>query len=119
MKMELLRTKTPEMIRREVWAYLLAYNLIRTLMWDAAVRTRRHPLRLSFKGTIQEIRALWPFTAGEDPTDRNDYYDALLRGIAHHKVPLRPGRTEPRLRKRRPKNYSLLGAPRRECRRKQ
>lgn len=117
MKMELLRTKTPDMIRREVWAYLLAYNLIRTLMWDAADRERLHPLRLSFKGTIQEVRALWPFTAGEDPAGRTDYYNALLRGIAHHKVPLRPGRTEPRLRKRRPKNYSLLGVPRRKCRR--
>ena len=117
MKMDLLRTRTPEMIRREVWAYLLAYNLIRMLMWDAADRTRLHPLRLSFKGTMQEMRALWPFSMAQGDTDLTAYYEALLRGISRHKVPLRSGRTEPRLRKRRPKNYSLLGAPRHECRR--
>ena len=117
MKMDLLRTRTPEMVYREIWAYLLAYNLIRTLMWDAAERKRLQPLRLSFKGTIQEMRALWPFTPVQRGNDLTAFYDALLKAITYHKVPLRPGRTEPRLLKRRPKNYSLLGAPRHECRR--
>jgi len=118
MKMDLLRTRTPDMVYREIWAYLLAYNLIRTLMWDAADRKHLQPLRLSFKGTMQEMRALWPFSPARRGKDMTAFYEALLRAIAYHKVPLRPGRSEPRLRKRRPKNYSLLGAPRQECRRK-
>ncbi|HUT32291.1 MAG TPA: IS4 family transposase [Planctomycetota bacterium] len=118
MGMELLRTRSPEMIEREVWAHLLAYNLVRTLMWDAARTRRLTPLALSFKGALQEMMALWPYTAAAArESDMRDFYDALLRAIATHKIPRRPGRTEPRLRKRRPKNYSLLGAPRRECRR--
>ena len=117
MKMDLLRTRTPDMIRREIWAYLLAYNLIRTLMWDAADRRRLQPLRLSFKGTIQEMRALWPISFAQSGKDLTAFYEALLRAISFHKVPLRPGRAEPRLRKRRPKNYPLMGAPRQQCRR--
>lgn len=117
MKMNLLRTRTPDMVQREIWAYLLAYNLIRTLMWDAADRRRLYPLRLSFKGTMQEMRALWPISFARFGKGMTAFYEALLRAISFHKVPLRPGRAEPRLLKRRPKNYPLMGAPRHECRR--
>lgn len=114
MKMDYLRTKTPEMVRKEIWAHLLAYNLIRTLMWDAA-QHRRHlsPLRLSFKGAMQEMMALWPFSASAArQRDLSAFYDALLRTIATHKVPHRPDRYEPRVRKRRPKSYPLMTHPR-------
>jgi len=116
MKMDYLRTKTPEMVRKEVWAHLLAYDLIRTLMWDAAEH-RRHlcALRLSFKGAMQEMMALWPFSASAArQRDLTAYYDALLRAIATHKVPHRPDRYEPRVRKRRPKSYPLMTHPRPE-----
>jgi hypothetical protein len=118
MKMDHVRTKTPEMVRKEVWAHLLAYNLIRTLMWDAAEH-RRHlsPLRLSFKGAMQEMMALWPFSASAArQRDLTAYYDALLRAIATHKVPHRPDRYEPRVRKRRPKSYPLMTHPRPQLR---
>ena len=116
MKMDLLRTKSPEMVRKEIWAHLLAYNLIRTLMWDAAEHRRRlSPLRLSFKGAMQEMMALWPFSASAArQRDLSGFYDALLRAIATHKVPHRPDRYEPRVRKRRPKNYPLMTKPRPE-----
>ena len=118
MGMELLRTKSPEMVERELWAHILAYNLIRTLMWDAGTRRRVEPLGLSFKGTVQEMFALWPFSAAAARNrDLSPFYDALLRAVAFHKVPNRPNRTEPRVIKRRPKNYPVMGAPRRECRR--
>lgn len=114
--MELLRTKSPDMVAREVWAHVLAYNLIRTLMWDAGTRRRVPPLRLSFKATIQELFALWPFTAADLPrSDLDDFYDALVRAVAFHRLPERPHRSEPRVRKRRPKNYPVMGAPRRHC----
>ena len=115
MKMDLLRTHSPEMVRKEIWAHLLAYNLIRTLLWDATVHRRLPPLRLSFKGAIQEMMALWPFSAtAARQRDLTAFYDALLRAIATHKLPHRPHRYEPRVRKRRPKSYSLMTKPRHE-----
>jgi hypothetical protein len=115
MKMDHLRTKSPDMVRREVWAHVLAYNLIRTLMWEAGSRHRLEPLRLSFKGAMEETMALWPFTAGAARRrDLSAFYDALLRAIASHKIPHRPHRAEPRVRKRRPKNYRLMTIPRHE-----
>lgn len=116
--MAVLRTRSPEMVEREVWAHLLAYNLVRTVMWDAAERRHIAPLSVSFTGAFQEMLNLWPFSATAARTlDLTSFYEALLRAVVYHKVPHRPGRSEPRLRKRRPKNYSLLGAPRHECRR--
>jgi len=116
MKMDFLRTKSPAMVRKELWAHLLAYNLIRTLMWDAAQHRRGlSPLRLSFKGAMQEMMALWPFSASAArQRDLTAYYDALLRAIATHKVPHRPDRSEPRVRKRRPKSYPFMTRPRPE-----
>jgi hypothetical protein len=115
MKMDHLRTKSPDMVRREVWAHVLAYNLIRTLMWEAGSRHRVEPLRLSFKGAMEETMVLWPFTAGAARRrDLSAFYDALLRAIASHKIPHRPHRAEPRVRKRRPKNYRLMTIPRHE-----
>jgi hypothetical protein len=115
MKMEFLRTKSPDMIHRELWAYMLAYNLIRTLMWDAATRHRVDPTRISFKSATHEMMTLWPFTAAAARRrDLTKFYAALLRAIASHKIPHRPNRSEPRVRKRRPKNYRLMTKPRSE-----
>lgn len=113
MKMEFLYTRTPDMVRREIWAHMLAYNLIRALMWDAAELRHVAPGRLSFKGAIQEMMALWPFSAAAAAErDLTDFYVALLRGIGFHRIPKRPNRNEPRVRKRRPKNYRLMTRPR-------
>lgn len=115
MQMEFLRTRTPEMIRKELWAHVLAYNLIRTLMWEAARRRRREPTRISFKAAIQEMLAVWPFTAATArQRDLSAFYEALLKAIGFHIVPKRPHRSEPRVRKRRPKNYRLMTKPRAE-----
>ena len=71
------------------------------------------PLRVSFKGAMQEMMGLWPFSASAArQRDLTAFYDALLRVIATHKVPLRPGRYEPRVRKRRPKSHPLMTKPR-------
>ena len=113
MQMEVLRTRTPDMVYRELWAHLLAYNLIRTLMWDAGEIRRVDPLRLSYQGAIHEIIALWPFTAAAtEGRDMSEYYRALLRGIASHRIPDRPNRREPRVLKRRPKGFPLMTQPR-------
>jgi hypothetical protein len=118
LNLEFLRTRTPHMVRRELWAHLLAYNLIRTLMWDAAQKRGISPLRLSFKGAVQEMIALWPFSASHAPgRNLTGFYDALLRGIAYHRIPERLQRAEPRVRKRRPKNYRLMTQPRNQYKR--
>jgi hypothetical protein len=117
MHMDILRTESPEMVRKEIWAHLLGYNLIRTLMWDAAVHHEFSPLRLSFKGAMQGMMALWPFSAAVNRRrDLTVFYDALLRAIATHKVPHRPNRYEPRVRKRRPKSYPFMTKPRHQLR---
>jgi hypothetical protein len=51
--MEQLRCTTPEMALKELWVYLLAYNLIRLLMAQAAFLADQIPRQLSFKHTVQ------------------------------------------------------------------
>lgn len=58
--MDILRGKTPEMVRKEIYVYLLAYNLLRTVMWQAGTKKRVSPLRISLQGTLESLR---PFRA--------------------------------------------------------
>jgi hypothetical protein len=115
--MDVLRTQTPEMARKELLAKLLAYTLIRRLMWEAGVRAGAPPLRLSFKGSVQHVRTFAPLLAALSSTARAELYTLLLATLASELVPERPGRIEPRLKKRRPKSYGWLQKPRALCRR--
>jgi len=100
--MEVLRCLTPAMVEKELWVCLLAYNLIRLLMAQAAQTEDLQPRELSFKHTVQ-MWSSWPRNA--DPRE-------LFRLIAQRQVGNRPGRSEPRVRKRRPKSYPWLKVPR-------
>ena len=108
--MEKLRCKTPEMAIKELWVYLLAYNLIRLLMAQAALLADQVPRQLSFKHTVQ-IWVSWQQRGGG--THDAVVIRALLVLIAEPRVGLRPGRIEPRALKRRQKSYPLLTKPRR------
>jgi hypothetical protein len=111
--MEFLRTKSPAMVRRDLWAHLLAYNLIRTLLWEAGTRRGIPPLRLSFQGALDEVMAMWPLSAGaRRAADLRRLFDQLVHHVATHKITHRPHRSEPRVRKRRPKSYPLMTKPR-------
>ncbi len=115
MQMEVLRCKTPELVRKEIWTHLLAYNLIRTIIAQAASKHEIEPRSISFKGAMQTLEAFQPLIAiqGErDSTFRMDLYRQLLDAIAIHRVANRPDRFEPRQRKRRPKHYGFLRKPR-------
>jgi len=112
MKMDILRCKTPEMVRKEIWAHLLAYNLLRTVMAVAASENGIEPRELSFKGAKQAVTAFAPKIEAARPEDRAPLIDALLATIAYHRVGHRPGRWEPRARKRRPKPGARLTQPR-------
>jgi hypothetical protein len=112
MKMDVLRCKTPEMVRKEIWAHLLAYNLLRTVMAVAAAENDTEPRRVSFKGAKQSVTAFAPKIEAARPEERAALIDALLTAIAYHRVGDRPGRWEPRARKRRPKPGFRLMQPR-------
>lgn len=120
LQMDVLRCKTPELVRKEIWTHLLAYNLIRTVMAQAAARHGVEPRSVSFKGAVQTLDAFRPVLAvlGEsDPESRAEVYQQILDAIATHEVGDRPDRFEPRLRKRRPKHYAFLRKPRRVLKR--
>ena len=111
MQMDVLRCKSPEMVHKEIWMHLLAYNLIRTLMAQAAIATNLSPRDISFKGTLQTLVAFAP--PGQLPNTHADrIYEAILTAVATHRVNDRPDRVEPRAVKRRPKKISYLNEPR-------
>ena len=110
--MDVLRCHTPEMIRKEIWAHLLAYNLIRTLMAQAADANLCEPRHLSFKGTLQTLNAFAERLESAGGRTKAELYTWLLAAIGSHRVGDRPNRVEPRARKRRPKPYPLLTKPR-------
>jgi hypothetical protein len=112
MKMDVLRCKTPEMVRKEIWAHLLAYNLLRTVMAVAAAENGIEPRQVSFKGAKQAVTAFAPKIEAARSKERAVLIDAMLTTIAYHRVRNRPGRWEPRARKRRPKPGVRLMQPR-------
>jgi hypothetical protein len=121
MQMGELRCKTPELVRKEVWAHILAYNLIRTVMAQAAARHGMAPRTISFTGAMQTLEAFQPlleFGAAQTADSRLGLYHELLAAIASHRVGDRPDRYEPRLKKRRRNNYDWLTKPRAEMKRK-
>ncbi len=123
--MEILRSKTPQMVRKEIYIFLLAYNLLRTLMWEAGTTYGVSPLRLSLQGTRHHFNNFVPQLLAASETKRNKIYRTLLKIIVHKPVAdtpealsfaYRPGRSEPRVRKRRPKAYPLMQQSRQELR---
>ena len=117
MKMDVLRCKTPEMVRKEIHVHLLVYNLIRALMARAALQVKNQPREISFKAaqeTLQEFHVLL-LQAETILLSRLTEYMILIAG--EHIVGNRPGRTEPRAVKRRPKPYKRLQHSRAQARR--
>ena len=115
LQMHELRCKTPELVRKEIWTHILAYNLIRTIMAQAAATHDLLPRSISFKGTVQTLEAFQPVLEGaQHSTRRLELYQHLLDAVAAHQVANRPNRFEPRLQKRRGSNYDWLMMPRSE-----
>jgi hypothetical protein len=112
MQMDVLRCKTPDMVHKEIWTHLLAYNLLRTVMAVAADENNIEPRQVSFKGAKQTLTAFAPKIEAAQPEDRAPLIDAMLATIAYHRVGDRPGRWEPRARKRRPRKAAPLTQPR-------
>ena len=111
--LDVLRCQSPELIEKEVWMQVIAYNVIRALMCEAAKVHRVAVDQLSFKGTVATLRQWTPLLAPALFVCRLARRE-LLRVIAADLVPRRPDRSEPRAVKRRPKSYQLLSKPRHE-----
>jgi hypothetical protein len=112
MQMDFLRCKTPEMVRKEIGIHLLAYNLIRTVIAQSACKTGVSPREISFKGTIQLLDSFSLLFIIVDEERYLSLYNMMLSKIATHKIGNRPGRSEPRAIKRRPKPYPFLNESR-------
>lgn len=116
MGMDVLRCKTPPMVRKEIWTCLLAYNLIRRTLLQAAQQSGHTPRQLSFSAAVQAIAASWQVIVLSSDSMAARLAQAELENLADHLVGNRPGRVEPRAVKRRPKPHDLLMKPRAQAR---
>lgn len=116
MQMDVLRCLSPEMVCKEVWAHLLAYNLLRGLMARAAAEAGLLPLQVSFKGALQAVNGLAAVLWTAAVAEIAEILRRLREAIASQRVGDRPNRCEPRKRKRRAKHYPLLNESRQDAR---
>ena len=118
MDMDVLRCRTPEMIRKEILMHFIAYNCIRHLMYEAAKEADLSVRVVSFKGSLQALRSWEPHLnqMGLGTAERFRLISDLFEAITNTPIRQRPGRSEPRCVKRRPKNYQRMMAPRHEFR---
>lgn len=116
MGMDILRCRTPQMVRKEILMHFIAYNCVRRLMYEAAEEVGIEVRIVSFKGSLQALRSWEPHLnqAKMSKAERfrliSDLYDAMT----DTPIIQRPGRSEPRCVKQRPKNYQRMTAPRHE-----
>ncbi|TWU11078.1 IS4 family transposase [Allorhodopirellula heiligendammensis] len=111
-----LRCKSPEMVRREFWTTILAYNAIRTTAACSAALNNVSPRRISFVSTCQFVLSAWDMMASGLMAIEKvlGYCLSRLKQISNCLVGNRPGRFEPRVLKKRQKNYNLMMQPRGE-----
>jgi hypothetical protein len=118
LQMETLSCRTPAMVQKQLCMHLIAYNLIRCLIWEAAMKAKVPPERISFKASLAFTLEWAPLllAAAKQPSLYKRLRNSLLSYLAACLVPSRPGRREPRAIKRRPKSFQLLSAPRKSFR---
>lgn len=116
LEMNVLRGQSPEIVRREIWMHLIAYNLICSVMLEAATFHGINLDRLSFKGTLVRLDA-WTRTMNNVPLAQlRSCYAEFLRRIAKDAIPSRPNRVEPRCIKRMRTGYAMLTVSREKAR---
>ncbi len=106
MQMDVLRCKTPEMVRKEIWAHLLAYNLVRQVMLEAAIVHQRRPRDLSFKLTLQMMGSF--LQAGVLSPENIQAYQRFQKAIIFKTIGRQKRPSEPRMIKRRAKAFPRL-----------
>lgn len=119
MGLDVLRCLSPEMVRKEILVGLLAYNLIRRTIAQAAQASGRLPRQVSFTAALQKIAASWVSAPLSSEQVLGALINHLLKHLPKHRVGNRPDRVEPRAVKRRPKVLALLTVPRAQARARQ
>jgi hypothetical protein len=106
---DVLRSQSPDGVRKEIIARLVALNIVRSIMLEGACQAKiDDPLRISF---VHAVRAIISFSAALSRVPLTlvwDVYEAMLIEIASHVNPQRPGRLEPRAVRREHKHYPSL-----------
>jgi hypothetical protein len=118
LKLDILRGKTPDMVRKEIWVHLLAYNLLRTIMWQAGEKFSVDSLRLSLSEARHHFLNFLPEFRTASVLGREPFYQQMLSMVATAFKKKRVGRFEPRVIKRRKKSYPLMTEPREVLRQK-
>ena len=117
LKMDMLRSHSPEMIQKELYARLIAHNFIRCIAAQAAAEQGVVLERISFKGCLDALRHFSQAMARTRSRKKGrDLWAHLLETLACDLVPHRPGRREPRAIKRKKNKYPRLDLPRRKFR---
>ncbi len=114
--MDILRCKSPEMIRKEMVMYFIAYNCMRRIMYEAAEEAGLPVRQISFKTSLQALRS-WEPNLNQARMSRKERFGLifmLYESMTQRPLRQRPGRSKPRAVKRRRKNYHLLTKPRHE-----
>jgi hypothetical protein len=118
LQMDVLRCKSPEMVEKEIWMHILAYNLIRGVAAKAAEAHDKQPRHISFKGTLQTMTEFREVLRQATPEERERLVKVMLEAISQHIVGDRFGRVEPHANKRRPKSQRYLTEPRPQARKR-
>jgi len=116
MDLDVLRGKTPEMVRKELWVGLLAYNLIRRVILQSTAGSDRTPRAVSFTAALQKVAANYQTTLLLVDSRRRVMVERVLDDLRGHRIGHRPNRVEPRAIKRRPKPHKWLKEPREAAR---
>src|SRR5262249_24147724 len=115
--MESLRNRSPEMAHKELFVRLIAHNLVRCTIAQAAIEHHVRLERISFKGSLDALRQFAQAMAqAQSKKKRQRLWTELLRTLAADLIPERPGRREPRAVKRKKNRYPRLVGPRRKFR---
>ena len=114
--MDVMRCQSPEMVRKEIWTCLLAYNLIRQTMLQSALASGQSPRHLSFTAVMQKIAAGWVVAPLLSEAAARVLITTNQKHLQGHRVGNRPDRVEPRAVKRRPKVLALMTVPRDQAR---
>jgi len=108
----MLTAKTPAMVRKDIWTHLLAYTLLRTIMWQAVSSDEDTAFQLSFQSTRQQFNQFLTLLATTGKRQQRQWHQLLLEQVATNLLMIRPERSEPRVLKRRPKPYPRMQEPR-------
>jgi hypothetical protein len=112
LQMEMLRSRSPDMAKKEIYARLIGHNLVRCIMAQAAKKGDVPLERISFKGTLDALRQFTQAISQAPSRKKRQLWQELLRTLAADLVPERPGRREPRAVKRQKRKYPHLTRPR-------